>query len=166
MVGEAFFREQTSSEKKDFKPLMGKSVKDTFFTKLALAEQEFHGKRVPFCQKCAISEFEDTLDKREKEIKRTAKTEEERLKRISKIEFGDFTKFSGEEHFKPINTPSEVRVDRQTKDGIRHSYLEGYIVDFKCERGCGDSLEIKADLWNEWKKKYKIGGPEVVDKEL
>lgn len=162
-MAQSFFRVQTDAEKQDFTLVGRKSPIQQFQKKVAEIEQGYNRRRIPFCRNCAYFDFNDQLEKMTTEMKRTKKPiNVDDLKT-------DFKQYAGLQHYDVYGTPSEVVVNRTTKGGMHHSYLDGYNVDFSCKkRGVTNKLycccvEVKVDVWDSWKKMMKLEKQEGFD---
>ena len=149
---DTIFREPTNEEKKDFKPLLQVTPRKQFLKQLAETQQEFLQDKLPYCQKCAMIHFDDKVENMQKELSRTAKTEKERISKILSTDFGNLKRFGGIQFFKVAARPHEIRTPMINRHGIKSTYVEGFIVDFKCARGHGDSVTVQAHDWENWKQ--------------
>lgn len=149
MVSSGIERVQTEAEKSDYKPVLGMSTKDVFLKQLADVEAKFTREHRPFDGQCARLDFQDEIERIEKEAERKygyVRTEDLRDLRFTNLEkYGDMGRFTFDR--------DDEDIEFSIINGIRTPYVVGHTVAWKCkERGHGISVFMPIAVYESWKK--------------
>jgi hypothetical protein len=137
-------RTQTDAEKKDFVLLGTRTIYDLFNEKLAEKGQEFLKKGLPFDEPCARLDFQDKVEKAEKESQRIYGFVQKDLK----VDIGDLGKYGDANRFVLIED-QENYMDKVI-EGSRTQVISGHTLSYKCkERGHGISVFLSTADYNK-----------------
>jgi len=139
-----------------------RGTKDTpmqrFLARIAEYEQELKKDFIPFCTKCAITEFEERKRKVEEEWMRSQGRLKDRFLDESgrryelKVEVGDLSKFAGDKHFELISISEAY----EKKPASKERGLIGYNLDYRCKKYGYTVIQfVDLESWNKLKDKRK-----------
>lgn len=139
-------RPQTSAERADFTRLGTKMPRDIFLKELAIVEHSFAKKKLPFDSQCAKADFNDEIEKLERESERSNGFV--RAEDISKFKFKDFEKYGDKKRFDIVKTDEDV--ETVNINGLRSSQKCGFTVQYRCkERRHGISVCLTTAEYEE-----------------
>jgi len=143
----------TAEEQGDYKTLGGTSPKERFLRELSKIGQEFVKKHLPFDEQCAKMDFDDRLERVEKESQRR-----HGFVRQSdlNIDLGDLKKYGDIKRFELLED-DEV-LEFQNINNTKTAVVTGHNMKYKCtERNHGCTVVVPLELWQEkFGKKTKI----------
>lgn len=137
------FREITSEDKRDFKPILSKDedIFDKFRRTLEETEKEYHSNHKPFCSRCAKIEFKELINKKIKGFEETVGYETDISK--FKISIPDLKPYGEESRFELVKESKAMEPISGTGTLVRQIQI-GIHRDYKCKvRNCGISLFIQ-----------------------
>jgi hypothetical protein len=139
---EQIARQPTRDEVKEYKVLGNKSVKDIFMKQLAELMYKFAKEHKPFDKQCALLDFQDEIDRIQKESERIrgyVSSEEQ-----AKLKF-DLEKYGDSKRFDIVDEEEDYEI--MNINGIRTSRKVGKTIKYKCKnRGHFCSVFIPVDL--------------------
>lgn len=141
MAGE-FFREATSEEKKDFKPILvdnAPTITDLFKQKLAEKEKEYLNIKKPFCARCARLDFKKLVEDRIRDVEESAGYAE--VSKI-KLDIPDLDVYGKEDRFEFLKESKAMEpVAKALTDKVTRQIQIGVHRDYRCKvRKCGVSI--------------------------
>lgn len=152
MVGMDINRPQTEVEKREMTLVGAKTGTEIFLAKLAEVGQKFVKAHKPFDEQCAKFDFQDEIDRVERESVRIYGFV--RPEDINKMEFKDLEKYGNMDRFDLIRVDEETEMQVVTVGGrnAQKNVTVGYTVMYKCkERGHGCSVYMTVD---EYEKQF------------
>ena len=145
-------RSPTEQERRDYRGVGDKTVRQIFLDKLNEIEKEFTRAHKPFDSQCAKFDFTDEIENVEKESERIYGSV--RPEDIDKVDLGDLRRYGDENRFKQIGDSEEVEM--QNINGVRSSVKTGHSVKYVCERGHGFTVFMPMDIYEERFGKKKV----------
>jgi len=153
MVGTGIDRASTAEEKSDFKQLGGLTAGEVFLKKLAEVGHEFVKEHKPFDSQNAKLDYQDMIEKAEKESERVNGFILE--SDMMDLEFGDLTKYGKADRFEIVGKDEEQEM--VVVNGQRSSIKTGVTVKYVAkERGFGVSVFMPNELYDERFGKKKV----------
>jgi len=152
-------RAPSDEERKDYKQIGNKTLKDRFLIELSKVEATFTRNHLPFDSQCAKNDFYDKIESIEKESERRSGFV--RAEDIESVNFGDLEKYGDLKRFTIEGDDEEIEM--QNINNTRAGVTTGHTVKYVCkERGHGCSVFIPQDLYEERFVKKQSSKPEEV----
>lgn len=142
-------RPMTKVEKIDMRLVGAKTGTDVFLAKLSEVSAKFVKEHKPFDAQCARMDFQDEVDRVERESERVYGYV--RVEDINKMEFENLEKYGDDKRFEQIGVDEEMEMQVVTVGGVnaKKNVLAGYTVHYKCKRGHGCSVYMTKDEYDE-----------------
>jgi|GEM_PF-1694664 len=160
---DGIIRVATDEEKRNFVDLTTKK-KSVFEEQIATKEQdaiEFHK---PFCARCARLDYKDKMKSIVTELERSQGFVDPNDKKITDVTI-DLSQYGKRDRFTLLATSPTT--ENKLIDGVRVPYTTGYFMKYQCrKRGCGVSVEVPLDYYNEHYNKDKIIKVPLSDKKV
>ena len=154
---DGIIRVATPEEKRNFVDLTTKK-KSAFEEQITIKEQDAIKFHKPFCARCARLEYKDKIKSIVQELERANGFADPNDKKITAITI-DLEQYGKADRFTLLATSPIT--ENKLIDGVRIPYTTGHFMKYQCrKRGCGVSVEVPLDYYNEhFNKDKKIKVP-------
>lgn len=157
MVDARIVRKATPEEKRDFHEVGAVDVSTAFRKILVAHEKKYNKLHIPFCRVCAKFDFEDRLQNFLREQSRgrgTGFNQTEQLDVLKDLQVDDLSEYADPSRYKLLS--EKEAMEDKLMDGMRRKVKTGMFLNFQCQvRGCGHSVFVPLDEYDQRKKKRK-----------
>lgn len=142
-------RPLTEAEKREFVDIRQLSPKQAFRRQLAKVKFEHDRKHKPFCERCAMFDFQDYLANTLREtVRRQKVTNVTEALNSSTIEMPDFNKYGAEDRFDLLRKEAQFETVKANLTVIREQ--TGWRYEYQCKiRQCGHSVFVPLEKYEE-----------------
>ena len=143
-------RAQTESEKREYKTVGNAAPKDVFLKQLAVVEDKFTREHKPFDGQCARLDFQDEIERVEREAER--KYGYVRQEDLRELRFENLEKYGDIDRFEFVRDDEDIEF--MNVNGVRTPTVVGHTIAWRCkERGHGISVFVPLKEYVEMKDK-------------
>ena len=138
-------RAPTEQEKKDYVELGTLTPKEKFMIEISKVEFGFIKRHLPFDRNCAVIDFDDELERIQKESERVYGYV--RKEDVQKLNFKNLERYGDANRFELIE--DEEVFEQLIVNGTKSNIKTGHTMKYVCSRGHNFAVFVPNDIWEE-----------------